>query len=375
MLHKFLIANREKILALAVEKTASISENRPTSPQSKRGMPQLYNHLVLELKREYQGYPKRSAKNYGPNTAGLHGKELSRLGYTVSQVVHGYGVLCQAVTEYAVSTKATITSAEFSTLNLFLDVAIADAVAGYTAHESISSDDSAKRIGILVHELRNSMTAAIIAHSMVKDGVVGTGGSTSALLGKNLDRMRIILDRSFTEVRMQNDKMVDKRPLLLLQIVGEVEATASVEARLRGQTITVDVNPRAQIYGDPHYLISALSNIVQNAIKYSRQGGTIRLRSRDTDKKITLEVEDQCGGLPKGKAEMLFQPFTQKNSDRSGLGLGLTISRQAVARIGGTLLARDLPKKGCIFTITLPKEKRPRLPESEHAHAAGRHKH
>ena len=367
MLHDFLIANRKEILALAVEKTAGISEDRPTSTESERGLPQLYEHLILEMKRESQGSPKRSAKNYGPNTTRLHGKELSRLGYTISQVVHGYGVLCQAVTEYAVTTKAAITSAEFSAFNLFLDVAIADAVAGYTEHSNVESADSSKRIGMLVHELRNSMTAAIIAHSMVKDGIVGVGGSTSALLGRNLDRMRDILDRSFTEVRMQNDKMVDQQPVLLIQVVGEVEATASVEARLRGQTIKVEVNPRLQVYGDHHYLISALSNVVQNAIKYSRQGAIIRVGSRDTKSNIVVEVEDQCGGLPKGKADELFQPFTQKNSDRSGLGLGLTISRQAVALHGGTLTVRDLPGKGCVFSLTLPKRNPPRSsPKARH---------
>ncbi|MDE2511266.1 MAG: HAMP domain-containing histidine kinase, partial [Elusimicrobia bacterium] len=59
---------------------------------------------------------------------------------------------------------------------------------------------------------------------------------------------------------------------------------------------------------------------------------------------------------PKGKAEELFRPFTQKGEDRTGLGLGLSISRQAVARIGGELTVRDLPGKGCVFSISLPAE-------------------
>jgi hypothetical protein len=117
----------------------------------------------------------------------------------------------------------------------------------------------------------------------------------------------------------------------------------------------VEVDRQLQAIGDYHYLISALSNLVQNAIKYSMKDGTIWVRSRDADKNVVLEVEDQCGGLPKGKAEELFQPFTQKNKDRTGLGLGLTISRQAVALNGGTLAVRDLPGKGCIFSMTLPK--------------------
>jgi signal transduction histidine kinase len=195
---------------------------------------------------------------------------------------------------------------------------------------------------------------------MVKEGIVGTGGSTSALLGRNLDRMRNILDRSFAEVRLRNDKQVDQQRVLLIQVVGEVEATASIEARLRGQTIKVEVNPRLEAYGDHHYLISALSNVVQNAIKYSPQGATIRVGARDAKSNIVIEVEDQCGGLPKGKADELFQTFNRKNADRSGLGLGLTISRQAVALHGGTLRVRDLPGRGCVFSFTLPKKKRPR---------------
>jgi signal transduction histidine kinase len=127
-------------------------------------------------------------------------------------------------------------------------------------------------------------------------------------------------------------------------------------------TLDVDVSPAIQVIADSHYLISALSNLVQNALKYSKKGGTIWVRGRQTDKEAILEVEDQCGGLPAGKAEELFRPFTQKSEDRTGLGLGLTISRRAVAINGGTLTVRDLPGKGCVFVMTLPKP--PAAPES-----------
>jgi signal transduction histidine kinase len=190
---------------------------------------------------------------------------------------------------------------------------------------------------------------------MVKKGLVGVGGSTNALLERNLNRMRDILDQSFSEVRMHNEKPVDHEPVLLIKIVEEVEATASEQARSRGLTIKVDVSSRLQVDGDYNYLISALSNLVQNAIKYSKPGGTIRVRGSETEKSVVLEVEDQCGGLPEGKAEELFRPFIQKNSDRTGLGLGLSISRQAAALNGGALAVRDLPGKGCVFSISLPK--------------------
>lgn len=67
-----------------------------------------------------------------------------------------------------------------------------------------------------------------------------------------------------------------------------------------------------------------------------------------------LEIEDQCGGLPNGAAEKLFQPFSQIGTDKSGLGIGLTISRRAVLLNNGILSVRDIPHLGCVFTIDLP---------------------
>jgi signal transduction histidine kinase len=356
MLYQFLIDNRARILDATREKAIGISQDKPVSAQSERGLPQFYDHLILELKREARGLPKSGGvRKHGAGSTAQHGKELSRLGYTVSQVVHGYGGLCQAITELAETAKTPISAGEFSTLNLNLDVAIADAVTGFTKNEKIEDVDSAKRMGFLVHELRNALAAAIVAHSMVEKGVVGTGGSTNALLKRNLNRMRDILDRSFSEVRMHNEKAVDLQTVRLLEVVEEVEATAGEDARVKGMTIAVEVPAELQVQADRNYLISAVANLVQNGIKYSKSGEVLRVSGRETDESVVLEVEDRCGGLPKGKAAELFKPFIQKGADRSGLGLGLTISRQAVALNGGSLAVRDLPGTGCVFTITLPK--------------------
>jgi C4-dicarboxylate-specific signal transduction histidine kinase len=64
-------------------------------------------------------------------------------------------------------------------------------------------------------------------------------------------------------------------------------------------------------------------------------------------------VCDECGGLPPGKAEELFRPFTLGSSDRTGLGLGLSIALSATRANLGNLYVRDVPAKGCVFTIEL----------------------
>jgi len=68
-----------------------------------------------------------------------------------------------------------------------------------------------------------------------------------------------------------------------------------------------------------------------------------------------IEVEDECGGLPLGNADDLFRPYEQRGADRTGVGLGLAFSRSGVEANHGRIYARNLPMKGCVFTVDLPR--------------------
>jgi hypothetical protein len=105
---------------------------------------------------------------------------------------------------------------------------------------------------------------------------------------------------------------------------------------------------------DPRLLRSALSNLIRNAIKFSKPGGTIWLRGKEAQGRVLLEVEDECGGLPKGEVQKLFDPFVQAGQDRSGFGLGLAIAKQAVEAHDGSIRVHDLPGRGCVFVLDLP---------------------
>jgi C4-dicarboxylate-specific signal transduction histidine kinase len=79
------------------------------------------------------------------------------------------------------------------------------------------------------------------------------------------------------------------------------------------------------------------------------------VRTTVADGLVSIEVEDECGGLPERNAEALFTPFgPRRGKDRTGLGLGLDISRKAVKACGGEIRVRNLPGKGCVFSIELP---------------------
>jgi len=110
------------------------------------------------------------------------------------------------------------------------------------------------------------------------------------------------------------------------------------------------------VEADRHILASALANLLQNAFKFTRAGSEVLLRAWSTKDCVVIEVEDECGGLSRKAQETMFRPFGQAGTDRSGLGLGLSLSREAVHSFGGTLGARSIAGKGCIFSIELPRK-------------------
>jgi signal transduction histidine kinase len=274
----------------------------------------------------------------------------------VSQVVHGYGAICQAITETAETIGVGFGAREFSVLNLCLDKAIAEAVTEFEKARTVQANaNEIMRLGVLAHELRNALSAASLSYYLINQGTVGTHGSTGQMLERNLKRMRDLIDGALSEVRLNSEPLLDRQPLRIIDLAQEVEATAILECRSRGIALSVQVDPKLYVHADRQCLISAVANLVQNAMKFTRPGTSISLRSREDDKSVMLDVEDCCGGLAEDRILELFKPYTQQGSDRTGCGLGLAISRRAILRNGGDISVRNIQGKGCIFSISLPK--------------------
>jgi len=126
--------------------------------------------------------------------------QLLQHGFTVDQVVHDYGDLCQAITELAVARGAAIQVEEFRTLNRCLDNAIADAVTEFAEQRDLSFADGRvqtlnERLGSFAHELRNPVSTATLAFTVIKAGNVGAAGATGAVLDRSLVAMRNLIDR------------------------------------------------------------------------------------------------------------------------------------------------------------------------------------
>jgi signal transduction histidine kinase len=116
------------------------------------------------------------------------------------------------------------------------------------------------------------------------------------------------------------------------------------------------VDPELAVDADRDLLLSAVGNLLQNAFKFTRPKTAITLHAYASAQRILIDVQDRCGGLPAGKLEDMFLPFSQgADGDKSGLGLGLSISKRSVEANDGSLTVRDIPGSGCIFTIDLPR--------------------
>jgi len=96
-------------------------------------------------------------------------------------------------------------------------------------------------------------------------------------------------------------------------------------------------------------------NLLQNALKFTHPHTKVTLHAYAVNDRVSIDVSDNCGGLPRGSTEKMFLPFIQRSEDRSGLGLGLSVARQSVEANGGSLSVRDVPRIGCVFTMSLPR--------------------
>jgi signal transduction histidine kinase len=367
MLHEFLTLHREEIITRTRQQVATRDAPWATEAEMENGVPLFLDQLADTLRREQRTAARPTSPEMA-ESALLHGGELRKAGFTLGQVVHGYGDVCQAVTGLAMELEAPMSADEFKTLNRCLDEAIAQAVTEFARQRDISvSDRGTEQQGFFVHELRNLLGSALMALEVLKTGTVGISGSTGAVLERNLLALRDLINKSAAQVRAEAG-LLRRGHVLLTELMEEVGQAAAIDAKARHHELTVrPVEPGLAIHVDRQPIVAALANLLQNAFKFSRANGHITLSAdtATTPGRVLIEVEDECGGLAPGETEGLFLPFEQRSRDRSGLGLGLASARGSIEANGGEIHVRSLPGKGCVFTIALPLFQEPGLATDE----------
>ena len=162
----------------------------PDKVESYHGVPLFLDQLGEQLR------DGASLSNEIGDSAKKHGHDLLTQGFTVEQVVHDYGDVCQSITDLAVELGAPISTEDFRTLNRCLDNAIAGAVTEFTVEQGITRDKQSA-------ELENLTDAAILAYRVVRTGGVGVGGSTGDVVERSLIGIRAALIARSRETRQK----------------------------------------------------------------------------------------------------------------------------------------------------------------------------
>jgi signal transduction histidine kinase/ActR/RegA family two-component response regulator len=373
MLHEFLTANRAALIERCRIKVAQRPTPKASKAELEHGIPHFLDQIIKTLQVEQTSDPMASRRISGPagggkpffseigETATQHGRELLQHGFTIDQVVHDYGDLCQAIMDLASERGEPFHIEEFGTLNRCLDNAIADAVTEFTLqHDTFVAEEAVQamneRLAFLAHELRNLIQTATLAFTAVKSGKVALTGATGSLLEHSLIAMHGLVNHSLAEARVTAGMPARFERISLVDFIRQVKLSATLEAQIRGCSFTAsDVDPTLAVDADRDLLLSAVGNLLQNAFKFTGDHTQVSVHAYAAANRILIDIEDHCGGLPSGYAEKMFNPFTQGGPDKSGLGIGLAIARRSVEAMNGILSVRDVPGSGCIFTVDLPR--------------------
>jgi hypothetical protein len=180
-LSEFIEVNRDELIGRCRAKVSQRSSPPATELELARGVPLFLDQLTEELRNG----PSKSAEI--SKGAVQHGYDLLRQGFTIGQVVHDYGDICQAITDLAVETSAPIGTDDFRTLNRCLDDAIAAAVTEFGRGQDV----------VLAGESQELLTltgTAITAFEALQTGNVGIGGSTGTLVHRSLLAIRTLVE-------------------------------------------------------------------------------------------------------------------------------------------------------------------------------------
>jgi len=289
------------------------------------------------------------------SAAASHGVERLSIGFRIDRVVLEYMLVARLVLEVAEAHGVTPTMSELQTLLTAVGDGAAIAAAEYSRRrESDLLLRESEHAAFLAHEVRNSLASARFAFDLLRRRDFADPPPLVAIVDGGLRQASSRIDDALAGARVRGGVVSPVRvfPRLMLE---EIAAHLKPQSQARQIDISVEAPHDLTAQADARLLRSALENLTSNAVKFSCQGGSVVLRALVRGENMVFEVADSCGGLDENALDRLFRPFVQAGDERTGFGLGLTIARECAEAQGGALTVTNLPTRGCIFTLKLPR--------------------
>jgi two-component system phosphate regulon sensor histidine kinase PhoR len=218
-------------------------------------------------------------------------------------------------------------------------------------------------IATVSHELRTPMTAVLgAAKTLLRDDIALSAERRQQLLemiGAQGTRLTQITEEVLLANRLdRGDVRVDSERVDLTELLRE--AVEAMRERLpESVSLSMDVNGTAAALGDRGRIEQVLVNLIDNAVKYSPEGGEVVVSAASSEAGVRVEVADEGMGIPLAEQASVFEKFyrgePQHRAVPGGTGLGLYICRELVRRMGGTIGVRSRPGEGSTFFFELPR--------------------
>jgi signal transduction histidine kinase len=310
---------------------------------------------VLEALRALGGLRENDTVAAGDTASVEHGTQRLRVGFDLAEVIREYEILTECILDEVNAVEGAITVEQFRRVLSLVNAGRVDAVSAYVErrNEDIARAHS-QHVAFVAHELRGPLMTALMAVQQLRQNVPQNNEWALGMLSRSLAALRDLINKVLTTERLDGRVQLTREPLDLRALLDQVVTENRLSAEQRHVELIVNAPNPLPFSGDRRLLRSALENVLNNGIKFTREGSTITVRGKVQDGVVVIEVEDACGGLPNGDTAVLFKPFVQRGEDRTGFGLGLAIVKQAMEVHGGRVAVKDLPGTGCVFSLELP---------------------
>jgi signal transduction histidine kinase len=208
------------------------------------------------------------------------------------------------------------------------------------------------------HELRTPITALQAVLENLVDGVDQPDRATFETMLSQVERLGRLVQQLLDLSRLEAGVVpLEREPFQIAPLVTH----AVREQQLHGPEVNVAVDvepPDLTADGDPERVHQVIANLLENAVRYTPQGGKVEVRARRNDDRVTIEVVDEGPGIPGRDQARVFERFYRADAARSssdgGAGLGLAIARWIVDLHGGEIHPESHEPHGCRMVVTLP---------------------
>jgi PAS domain S-box-containing protein len=216
-------------------------------------------------------------------------------------------------------------------------------------------------VSIVSHDLRNPLGVALAAADLLLDLPLDEGQRRrqAEIIRRSGERMRRLIDDLLDVSRIEEDALVVRVSREGLgDIVEEARSLFADQAEAKNVRLEVGrVDEEAEARVDADRVLQALSNLLDNAIRHTPEGGRVTLCAVANGRDVLVSVRDTGSGVPPELRKTLFDRFAQtEGSDRGGVGLGLTIVRGVAVAHGGEVILESEMGEGSEFVLRLPKD-------------------